>query len=214
MSATFLPSLDLPPIDTSNEPFLPSFSLPASPTTKSLAAVSSPTLSSVAACLQPHDALPADVTSSPELEAVIATVAPTPPLSTACLPTLAVPEEASAQLVFTPPTPISTSASPQPDIPPTSGAADANGLGSEWASASLAPSLPHPQPLDLGWSLPDLGFDSLALDLEMDTPAPVVSRAASPLPFPQDESEPAIRFGEEEEEGEMDCASSFLALVL
>ncbi|GJN87869.1 hypothetical protein Rhopal_000824-T1 [Rhodotorula paludigena] len=59
-------------------------------------------------------------------------------------------------------------------------------------------------PLDLGWSLPDLGFDRLALDLEMDTPAPIVSRAASPLPFPQDESEPAIRFGEEEEEGEMD----------
>ncbi|GAA5996863.1 uncharacterized protein JCM10292_006049 [Rhodotorula paludigena] len=206
MSATLLPSLDLPSIDTSNEPFLPSFSLPASPTNMPLAAVSSPALSSVAASSKPHDASPADVTSSPELEAVIATVTPTPPLSTACLPTLAVPEEASAQLVFTPPTPISTSASPLSDIPPTSGAADAN--GSEWASASsatsLAPSLPHPQPLDLGWSLPDLGFDSLALDLEMDTPAPVVSRAASPLPFPQDESEPAIRFGEEEEEGEMD----------
>ncbi|GAA5973763.1 hypothetical protein JCM11641_005123 [Rhodosporidiobolus odoratus] len=184
--------------------------------------------------------LSADPARAPSLN--ISTVASPPP------PAAAVANQADglnvAEIVFTPPTPVSPRPMPglgaavgQDDGPTarqayTSDAAETKEDEPEYEEPT--PPIPGPvpapalQPLELGWSLPDLGF-GLDLGFESDAAVtPVQAQGAGGsggsllaamglekvgtevpigsegLPFPQRASSPAIEFGTEYEEGAFD----------
>ncbi|BGP37176.1 hypothetical protein JCM10449v2_001080 [Rhodotorula kratochvilovae] len=148
-------------------------------------------------------------------------VPPKPPVllvSTAASPP---PAAEQSQFVLTPPTPIEprslAGAAPAPLV-----VADESRI--EDAEEQLAPApVPAPvlQPLELGFTLDDLGLGGLDFGLGLETPVEAAKEEPrEPLPWPERASSPAVQFGEDEEDEEeyeddpldeaFDAATSFV----